>query len=256
MKRKNIKKYIGEFLASAFISFWGLGIAVPYAVFGYVSNLFEYALWFGLACALSGIIFAPISGGHANAGITLSQALFGGFDKKQVLLYWISQTLGWGFGILPVFIIFNNVLDRWVAKTGQMPFELFYCSTAREDVLAAACVEVIMTALLNFSVFFFHDERIPNRPSKAVCPWVIGIVISLAIAFGGGFTGTCMNPSRDLGPRIMGLVYGLMKGYDVSGIFAGGQWLMYILAPLLGAVLGGVFHFGVIIKLLPEKQEV
>ena len=136
-----------------------------------------------------------------------------------------------------------------------MPFELFYCSTAREDVLAAACVEVIMTALLNFSVFFFQDERIPNRPSKAVCPWVIGIVISLAIAFGGGFSGTCMNPSRDLGPRIVGLVYGLMKGYDVSGIFAGGQWLMYILAPLLGAVLGGAFHFGVVIKLLPKEKE-
>ena len=137
MKKENTKKYIGEFLASAFISFWGLGIAVPYAVFGYVSNLFEYALWFGLACALSGIIFAPISGGHANAGITLSQAVFGGFDKKQVLPYWISQTLGWGFGILPVFIIFNNVLDRWVAETGQMPFELFYCSTAKSGILWA-----------------------------------------------------------------------------------------------------------------------
>jgi glycerol uptake facilitator protein len=96
------------------------------------------------------------------------------------------------------------------------------------------------------------DERIPNRPTKSLFPIAIGAIISLDIAFGGGFSGACINTARDLGPRFAGLIYGLIKGYDVSSIFAGGQWLMYIIAPIIGAVLGGVLHHGVIIKLLPN----
>ena len=50
-----------------------------------------------------------------------------------------------------------------------------------------------------------------------------------------------------------GVLYGLIKGYDVSSIFSGGQWILYIVAPMIGAVLGGVFH-RVVEALLPEES--
>ena len=252
--KENTKKVIGEFLGSAFISFWGLGLAVPFKVLGYVNSTYEVAIWFGIACALAGIIFSPISGGHCNSAVTLAWAIFGGFDKKLVLPYWIVQLLGWGTGILPIYIIFDNVLDEWASETATNPGSLFYCTTPAEELLAGAGLEIFLTAMLIFCVFVLLDERITGRPSAAASPWVIGIVISLNIAFGGGFTGTCINTTRDLGPRITGLIYGYLKGYDVSGIFAGGQWLMYIIAPTIGAVLGGGFYYGVIAKLLPEPD--
>lgn len=251
---ENKKKVVGEFLGSAFISFWGLGLAVPFRVLGYVNSTYEVAIWFGIACALAGIIFSTISGGHCNSSVTLAWAIFGGFDKKLILPYWIAQILGWGTGILPIYIIFDNVLEEWASTTTKNPGSLFYCTTPADELLAGAGLEIFLTAMLIFCVFVFLDDRITSRPSAVAYPWVVGIIISLNIAFGGGFTGTCINTTRDLGPRIAGWIYGLVKGYDISCIFADGQWLMYIIAPMIGAVLGGAFYYGVIAKLLPERD--
>lgn len=251
---ENMKKILGEFFGSAFISFWGLGFVIPFAVLGYVSNMYEFSVWFGIAFAITVIAFAPISGVHVNPGVTLAWAIFGGFDKKLILPYWVAQILGWAVGVAPLYLIFDNVLTEWAATTGGNPATLFYCSSPAEHLLAGAGLEIFLTAMLTFGIFVLLEKRLPNIPSPAGFPWAIGIVIALTIALGGGFTGTCINTARDFGPRLAGLVYGLIKGYDVSSIFAGWQWLMYIIAPLIGAVLGGVFHFGVIVKLLPKKE--
>ncbi len=251
---KNQKKVIGEFIGSAFIGFWGLGFVVPFAVLGYVSNMFEFAIWFGIAFAITVVVFSPISGVHVNPGVTLAWALFGGFEKKLIVPYWIAQVLGWAVGVAPFYVMFDNVFDEWMVTTGGNPTGLFYCNTTAGHLMAGAGLEIFLTALLTFTIFVMLDERIPGRPTAAGFPWAIGIVISLLIAIGGGFTGTCINPARDLGPRICGFIYGLLKGQDVSGIFAGGQWLMYIIAPIVGAVLGGAFYYRIIVKLLPDQK--
>lgn len=252
---ENMKRILGEFVGSAFISFWGLGFVVPFAVLGYVSNMYEFAAWFGIAFAITVIAFAPISGVHVNPGVTLAWTLFGGFNKKLIVPYWIAQILGWGVGVVPYFFMFDGKFGEWAASTGGNPATLFYCSTPADQLLSGAFMEIFLTAMLTFGIFVLLDKRIPNRPSAAGFPWAIGILISLLIALGGGFTGTCINTARDFGPRLAGLVYGLIRGYDVSGIFAGWQWLMYIIAPMIGAVLGGVFHYGVVVKLLPKETE-
>lgn len=250
----NAKMIIGEFVASAFISFWGLGFIIPFAVLGYLNSMFEFAVWFGVAFALTVIAFAPISGVHVNPGVTLAWALFGGFNKKLILPYWIAQILGWAFGIVPIYLIFGNVLTEYAVSTGSDLTVMFACATPADNLIAGAGLEIFLTAMLTFGIFMLLDDRLPNKPSKAGFPWAIGFLISLTVALGGGFTGTCINPARDFGPRLAGLVYGLIKGYDVSALFAGGQWIMYIIAPMIGAVLGGVFHYGVVGKLLPDKE--
>lgn len=244
------KKVLSEFIGSAFISFWGLGFIVPFAVTGGVTNMFEFALWFGLGFAITVIAFAPIGGAQLNPGVTLAWAIFGGFDKKLVLPYMGAQLLGWAVGIVPCYAIYWNQMEQWAATTGGNPATLFYCSTPADHLLAGAGLEIAMTSLLVFAIFLLLDERIPNRPTKALFPFAIGGVISLLVAFGGSYSGTAINPFRDLGPRIVCLIYGLISGHDVSMIFGDGQWVMYIVAPMIGALLGGVFYHKVFGKML------
>ena len=105
------------------------------------------------------------------------------------------------------------------------------------------------------AIFALLDDKLPNKPSPALFPIAISAIVALDVAFGGGFTGTSINTARDLGPRIFVWLYGLIKGYDVSGIFAGWQWLLYIIAPTAGCVFGGWFYKGVFAKLLPAASE-
>lgn len=251
--KTNYKKILGELLGSAFISFWGLGFLVPFVVTDYLNNMFEFAIWFGIAFAITVVVFAPISGVHVNPGVTLAWATFGGFDWKLVPYYIIAQIMGWGLGVVPIYSIYSNKLLEW-SLAGNNPSTLFYCNLPSESVLYGALLEIVMTILLTFSIFVLLDERIPNKPTPSLFPIAIGSVISLLVAFGGGYTGTCINTARDLGPRIIGYIYGKINGFDVSNIFGKIDWIVYIIAPCIGAILGGFIYYRIIAKLLPSKE--
>lgn len=51
----HVPDYVEETLGSAFISFWGLGFVIPFAVLGYVNNMYEFSVRFGI-CNYSYII--------------------------------------------------------------------------------------------------------------------------------------------------------------------------------------------------------
>lgn len=251
--KSDYKAIIGELLGSAFISFWGLGFIVPFVVTGYLDNMFEFAIWFGIAFAITVVVFAPISGVHVNPGVTLAWASFGGFDWKLVPFYIVAQIVGWALGVVPIYAIYGEKLLEW-SLLGNNPSTLFYCNLPAGSMISGALLEIVMTMLLTFSIFAFLDSRIPNKPTPALFPIAIGSVISLLVAFGGGYTGTCINTARDLGPRIVGFIYGKINGFDVSNIFGGVDWIVYIVAPCIGALLGGLFYFKIIVKLLPLKE--
>ncbi|MEE1200438.1 MAG: MIP/aquaporin family protein [Christensenellales bacterium] len=256
MQKKNGKAIFGEFLGSAFLSFWGLGLAIPFAVTGDVSDISEFAIWFGIAFIITAMAFTPISGAHLNPGVSIAWAIFGDFKWKLVPAYIIAQIAGWCAGVVPVYVIYCNRLTEWAATTGGNPATIFHCTSPTGYVVSGAGLEIAMTMLLTFAIFLLLDERLPNRPSGKAFPVIIGAIISLDIAFGGGYSGACINTARDLGPRIAGYIYGITHGYDVSSLFGDTQWLMYIVAPCLGAILGGVLHFGIIRRLLPDPKEI
>ena len=89
--------------------------------------------------------------------------------------------------------------------------------------------EMSVTALLVFSIFAIGDPNlaIPH----ALTPACVGTVITLInIGFGGFAIG--LNPARDLGPRLIATLTG------DGGLFDAGACI-YLLSPILGAVLGG-----------------
>ncbi len=78
------------------------------------------------------------------------------------------------------------------------------------------------------------DDRIVNKPGDKLFPFVIGAYILVLVIFSGSYTGMCLNAARDFGPRIAGLIFCIINGYDVSACFENGQFIFFLIVPTAG----------------------
>jgi glycerol uptake facilitator protein len=90
--------------------------------------------------------------------------------------------------------------------------------------------EILGTAVLLWGVLASGDTK--NMAVGAnLGPLVVSFTV-LAVGLSlGGPSGYAINPARDFGPRLFGLVVG------TKGLFDGIYWLV---APIIGPLIGGV----------------
>jgi aquaporin Z len=172
---------------------------------------------FGFGLALMIFAFGQVSGGHFNPAVTLGLTAAGKHPVKEVLPYWLAQIAG---GLLAALLLLALYSQEVVAKTVNAPGQGVGSWTAfvLEAVLAALFVMVIATVAT--------DDRAPWKGVFA--PFAIGLFIFTAFVVSGAITGASLNPGRSLASAI------------VAGDFAN-IWI-YLLAPTIGGVIGGVIH--------------
>ena len=90
----------------------------------------------------------------------------------------------------------------------------------------ALLVEVILTFIFTTTILAVTDKQ-ENGPISGI---VIGLTLTLVHLFGIPFTGTSVNPARSLAPAV------LEKGNAL------GQVWIFIVAPVVGAILAGLFY--------------
>ena len=101
----------------------------------------------------------------------------------------------------------------------------------------AFIAEVVGTAMLAFLVGAVTSQRNPARPPSAAAAVVIGVGVAAIISVVAPLTQAALNPARDFGPRLV--AYFLGWGEIAIPGPRGGWFLVYILAPLVGGILGG-----------------
>ena len=72
------------------------------------------------------------------------------------------------------------------------------------------------------------------------------VVVAIGVSW-GGMHGYAINPARDLGPRL----FTLLAGFQQTG-FANGVFIVPIVGPLLGGLLGAAIYDGMIRRYLPR----
>jgi glycerol uptake facilitator protein len=79
-------------------------------------------------------------------------------------------------------------------------------------------------------------------------PFLVGgTVLAVGLSLGGP-SGYAINPARDFGPRLFGLLVG------TKDLFVGSYWLVApIIAPIIGAVLGAFTYDWFVTAYLPKK---
>lgn len=243
----------GEFLGCLIAGFLGLGVAcITFAITGAIKDVFQFAWVFAFLFAILTILIAPISGAMFNPCVTLAFIAFKGMDKKIFFPVFLAQVLGWGLGVFGACYMFKGYMLDFYQSTGVNPATFFYCATPQAYWWSGFGLEVGITFFLILSIFTLTDDRLPMAPTASgfVGPMCMFIVFIVTLA--AGFSGSCMNTARDLGPRIFCWLWAKLNGLPTP-MWDGYQWLIYIAGPMLGAIIGGLVYTKIFVTLFPKE---
>lgn len=257
------KKCIGELIGCFALGYIGLGTIYTCIVYGF-SDIYGVGIMFGLTIMFAAIIAGPLSGAVLNPAITIAQACFKKFAWKEVPAYIISQVIGWFLGTLLLLATINHgiafyetangfirgtSMDVYTAQIFQCNMPNMLCALGLEGLKNSvastswpvwACVinEIMASALLCISVLIFTDPRNRLRPILGAFPLWLGFIIGLAIMFFLPGSTACMNPARDLGPRLALKVFGWGQStFPGLGWGSGGYWWIWWIVCPIGAIL-------------------
>ena len=221
-----MKRYISELIGTMALVLFGCGSA---AIAGTVLGNLGIAMAFGLSIVAMAYVIGDISGCHINPAVSIGMWIDGRMELKDLIMYIIFQCIGASIGTAILAMLINSApsLGGYMATgLGQNGFGA--ASSVGINLYGALITEIILTF-----VFVFTVLGVTRSEKTGV---IAGIVIGLTLAFvhfmGIPLTGTSVNPARSLAPAL----------------FIGGQALqqvwVFILAPIVGAVIAGLLYKG------------
>ena len=254
------KWFTGEFFGTFLLVFFGCGSVSAAVLTGAQVGVFQVAIVWGLGIATAIYLTGSLSGAHLNPAVTVSMAAWSDFPTRRVIPYVATQLLGAFAAAAVIFFIFGDALTGFEranhimrgqpgSEASAMVFGEFFPSPGGHPLtnearthmssFGAFGAEVIGTAILLLVIFCVTDERNKSHP-RAFTAATIGLTVTLLISLLGPLTMACFNPARDFAPRVFSSVAGWGK---VPFTVNGNGWLtVYILAPLLGGLIGGAIY--------------
>jgi glycerol uptake facilitator protein len=196
-----------------------------------------------MAVVVAVYVSAGVSGAHLNPAVTLAMALKRGFPMGKVISYWIAQLIGAFLGAAGVFLCYRDGLvaagmpNVWCTGPGSVFATTFWGGAGGSSVGSYSLITALITEILGTAVLLWGILGAGDTKNNAIGANLGGVLVGLTVlAVGtclGGPSGYAINPARDLGPRLFGLVVG------TTGLFSGLYWLLVpVIGPLIGGVLG------------------
>jgi aquaporin Z len=205
-----MRKYIAESVGTMLLTLVACGIAVTSGV-----NLIATSLAFGLVIVAAAYSIGNVSGCHINPAVSIALTVAGKMEVKECVRYIIAQIIGAFVGSLLLALILNDF-----AALGANDL------VGNTTIMNALLIEVILTFIFTTTILGVTDKK----ENGHVTGIVIGLTLTLVHLFGLPFTGTSVNPARSLAPAI------LEGGSALSHV-----WI-FIVAPVIGAMLAGLFY--------------
>ena len=224
------KRLGAEFLGTFWLTFGGCGAAVLAAAFPFTApapflgiGFLGVAFAFGLTVLTMAYAVGHISGAHFNPAVTLGVWAAGKFKTADIVPYWIAQVLG-AIAAAAVLYVIASGKEGFSLAGGFASNGYGDLSPGKYSMVACLVTEVVAT-------FFFLLIILGGTSAKAplgFAPIPIGLALTLIHLITIPVTNTSVNPARSIGPALF-----------AGGAYIGQLWL-FIVAPLVGAVIAGV----------------
>ncbi|KAJ1624205.1 aquaporin-like protein [Pavlovales sp. CCMP2436] len=227
----------GECLGTFVLFTLGFGVECTMKSAGLTFSLGHIAAGSGVAVVLAVAVSSRLSDAHLNPAVTLAMVLFRGFSKRRAAVYAAAQLVGTTLASL---LIAAAYLPQLKAAGGWMPFQLAYAAPAGAVVAAGtfaqSAISVGLAECLGTAMLVYFVLTVEESPLK---PIMIGGAVAALISVLGPITGACLNPARDLGPR---LAAAFMKATCAPALAGAGlgQLGAFVAGPLLGGALAGL----------------
>jgi glycerol uptake facilitator protein len=270
------RQCFGEVIGTFLLVFFGCGVVAVDVISGAHVGLFQVAVVWGLAVNLAIYLVGSISGAHLNPAITISMAIYRphAFPAGKIVPYISAQLVGAMLAAIVLYLLFSNTLLKFElahslvrgtsgSELSAMMFGEYFPNPAIYGTTADAfaqvpgeiafMAELMGTALLALGVFALTDKAKFDGPRTGfqVFPYCIGLVLAICIIIFAPFSQAGFNPARDFGPRLISYLAG-WGSVAIPGT-QGGFFSVYILAPVLGAVIGGGVY-KLLAKISPETE--
>jgi aquaporin Z len=220
----NQQKWAAEFVGTAWLVLGGCGSAVLAAAFPEVGiGLLGVSLAFGLSVLTMAFAIGHISGCHLNPAVTLG-LVAGRFPAGEAPGYIAAQVAGAVFGAAVLFAIASGKPDFALGGFAANGYGAH--SPGGYAMGSAFVAEVAMTGVFLLVILGSTSKRAP----ASLAPIAIGLCLTLIHLVTIPVTNTSVNPARSTSQAVF-----------VGGWAIGQLWLFWV-APILGAVLGGVLH--------------
>jgi aquaporin Z len=212
---------LAEAFGTGFLVLGGCGTAV---LAGDAVGVLGVALAFGLSLLVMAYAIGPVSGCHVNPAVTVGLVLTGRTRAADAPYYIVGQVVGGLVGALLLFIIANGV-DGFSAKdTGFASNGYGSHSPGGYELAAVIVSEIVMTALLLFTVVSTYHRRFPAGFGGLAAGMALALIHLISIPV----SNTSVNPARSIAVAVF------------QADWAIEQLWVFIIFPILGACLGAL----------------
>ncbi|MFC8067305.1 MIP/aquaporin family protein [Streptomyces sp. NPDC057293] len=239
--------FVGEIIGTAILILFGAGVCAAVTLRyskARASGWVVIAFGWGFGVLAGAYTAAPLSGGHLNPAVTLGIAVDTG-EWGKVWVYLLGQLVGAMLGAVLCYLTYFAQFQANVRQTGTTEgtadepvptLGIFSTIPEIRNPVANLVTEIIATVGLVLPILAFGlTEGLGESGTLVliVSLLVVGIGLSL-----GGPTGYAINPTRDLGPRIVHTFLPIPnKGTSDWGY----AWIP-VAGPLIGGVLAGFIY--------------
>lgn len=251
-----------EMVGSFILCFFGPGSVAVAVLTGEHVGLWQVASVWGFAIALAIYAVGAISGCHINPAVTLAMAVYRSrsFPAWKIAPYVLGQMVGGALAALLLLALYGPTCQVFEAENGivrgepgsqlsAMWFGEYFPNPAvygtdpeafaQVPVATAFAGEAVGTAFLLFFIMALTDTRNKDGPGK-LTPLMIGFTVACVIAIVAPLTQAGLNPMRDFAPRLVSYFAGWGE-IAIPGP-RGVEWWLYIVAPLVGGLVGAGVH--------------
>lgn len=213
-----------EFFGTFWLVLGGCGSAVLAAAFPNVGiGLLGVALAFGLTVLTMAYAIGPISGCHLNPAVTVGLWMGKRFPGSKIAPYIVAQLLGAlaGGGVL---LLIASGKAGFDVTAGFATNGFGDRSPGGYSMGAGIVTEIVMTMMFILIILGSTSKR----AATGFAPLAIGLGLTLIHLISIPVTNTSVNPARSLGVAV----------YEGGAALT--QLWVFIVAPLVGAILGAV----------------